>query len=131
MTTNEGNILIATYDGWTYRENKNRKKKWWTKPGIGWDGEEAPTFEHHWELLIPVVEKISNHRWPEYYGTRGKTEEDGEYDDCVYLVTFGMRDKEGNYMVRFNVSQLFKAKTLKEATWLAVTDFVEQFNQNK
>ena len=78
---------------------------------------------------MPVVEKINTYRWPEYYGTRGKQEDDGEWDDCVYLRTFGMRDIDGMYLVRFNASALFNAPTLVEATWLAVIDFIEWYNK--
>jgi hypothetical protein len=59
-----------------------------------------------------------------------KTEFDGEYDDCAYIRTFGMRDKDGKYMVRFNASPLFRADRLIEATWQAVVDFILWYNTN-
>lgn len=88
-------------------------------------------FHENWSWLMPVVEKIGEYKWPDYYHHRAKDpEQDGDFDDNVYPRTFGMRDKEGLYMVRFNASALFSAKTLIEATWLAVVDFVEWYNTN-
>ncbi len=92
----------------------------------GWWGK----YHTSWDWLMPVIEKISTLRWPEYYGSRGKTEDDEGFDDCVYPRTFGMRDKNGLYMVRLNASALFSAETLIEATWLAVIDFIEWYKNN-
>lgn len=81
-----------------------------------------------WNDLMPVVEKISKYHYPEYWGARGKPEDANEWDDTAYLRTFGMRDDEGNYMVRLNANTLMRAKTLVEATWLAVVDFIQYYN---
>ncbi len=89
-----------------------------------WWNQKSMRFHLSWDWLMPVVEKIMTHRYPDYYGSTGRTEDDGEYDDCAHFRTFGMRDNEGNYMVRINASPLFKAPTLIEATFKAVVDFI-------
>ncbi len=128
------NALIAQFMGW-------RKSSYTTYP----DGTEIvhslalgdkyvnyfeAELKYHssWDWLMPVVEKISEHHYPEYYEYGPKTDEDGEWDDCAYLRTFGMRDKEGNYMVRFNANALYSAPTLIEATWMAVVEFIIDLN---
>ena len=81
-------------------------------------------YHSSWDWLMTVVERISEHHYHNFYGARGKTEDDGDWDDTAYLRTFGMRDLDGNYMVRFNASILCRAETLIKATWLAVIDFI-------
>jgi hypothetical protein len=90
----------------------------WTKQEFQWrPGASSPmTIEHlnhyrtSWGWLMPVVEKISAQKF--------------EDEDTAHLRTFGMINDEGNFMVRFNRQDLFKAKTLLEATYLAVCDYV-------
>jgi hypothetical protein len=86
--------------------------------------------DENWADLMPAVTKICNHQYPDYFkfaDTRDRT----PFEDYAYLRTFGMRDENGLYMVRFNATALFKAETLIEATWLAVVDFIEWINTNK
>lgn len=118
----EGNELIADY-----MRLPNLGNRGWTSPVTA---SATPELHYHdsWGWLMPVVERISTIRYPEYYGSRGKTEDDGDWDDTAYLRTFGMRDKEGNYMVRFNANQLFSAPTLIEATFMAVVDILRWYN---
>jgi hypothetical protein len=85
-------------------------------------------YHKSWGWLMPVVEKINNHHYPEYYLVSKRTEDDGPYDDTGYLRTFGMRDNEGRYMVRFNASALHYGKSLIEATWIAVVDWIQWYN---
>lgn len=123
MTPNElteGNKLIAAFVGKDLYDHKP-----WMPESMKSTGLE---YHKNWSWLMYVIGVISDHRYPEFYGKRGKTEDDGDWDDTAYLRTFGMRDKEGNYMVRFNASRLFSAPTLIEATWLAVIDFIQWFN---
>ncbi len=72
-------------------------------------------YHQSWSALMPVVEKIIKLKYP-----------DGE---DIFLRTFGMLDEKGNLMVRFNRSQLFHDKSLIKATWFAVVDFIEYFNE--
>lgn len=130
----EGTKIIAEFDGWKhYPTPKQTGNGYWNFPEKGYAQWSLDAMKYHtsWDWLMPVVEKISNYRWPEYYGTRGKTDDDGPYDDCVCPRTFGMRDKDGKYMVRFNASVLVIADTLIEATWLAVICFVKDYNNQQ
>lgn len=88
------------------------------------------TLEYHssWDWLMPVVLKISDIHYPDYWNGR-QPDDVGEWDNCAYLRTFGMRDKEGNYMVRFNANVLHSAPALIEATWNAVIEFIKDYNE--
>lgn len=91
-----------------------------------------PFYENDWRELMPVIEKIVNYHYPDYYGRRERDpEQEGEWDDCAYPRTFGMRDTKGNFMVQINASQVISAPTLIEATWLAVVDFINWFNKEQ
>lgn len=97
----EGNKLIAIFDSLIPAVN-----------GI-------PDYHLHWELLMPVVEKIS------------KIPLIGGYDisDTCYPRTFGMINVEtGKVMVRFTGSFINEADTLIEATWNAVLEFIKYHN---
>lgn len=85
-------------------------------------------YHNSWDWIMPVVEKISTIHFPDYYSHTPKSEEDGDYADCAYPRTFGMRDKEGNYMVRINASVLITQPKFIDAVYLAVYDFVEWYN---
>jgi hypothetical protein len=130
----EGNKLIAEspFSNERHREQLLRDIAFDKTQGENFHANElatVSTFKYHtsWEWLMPVVEKIGEYHWPEYW-LHGKDPDAGEWDDTAYPRTFGMRDKEGNYMVRINASQVFSAKTLIEATWLAVIDFIQWYN---
>jgi hypothetical protein len=79
-----------------------------------------------WEWLMPVVEKISTIQF-----TDESWKGSEPYQNYAWPRTFGMRDEEGNYMVRFNASPLHTASTLIEAVWLAVVDFIKWDNQTQ
>lgn len=67
-----------------------------------------------WNTLMQAVTKISLHI----------IEQDKTGTYRAFPRTFGMRNEEtGMMMVRFNMCPLFEARTLLEATWLAVVDF--------
>jgi hypothetical protein len=117
-----GSGLIRTcyvdgYKYWRYAEDENKNET---------------TIHYHtsWDWLMPVLLKISDIHYPDYWNGR-QPDDVGEWDNCAYPRTFGMRDKDGNYMVRLNANVLFSAPTLIEATWLAVTNFITDYNQNK
>jgi hypothetical protein len=73
-----------------------------------------------WNWLMPVVEKISTIQFTDdsWIGSE-------PYQDYAWPRTFGMRNEEGNYMVRFNANSVHTAPTLIEAVWLAVVDFIK------
>lgn len=102
-----GNRLIADFMNWQHHEN----------PEI--DKYEMDNLDFHlrWDRLIYVVEKIVAIKY------------DG--DESAYLRTFGMRNHDGNYMVRFNWCSLHEASTLLWATYSAVVDFIEMQNAKK
>lgn len=75
---------------------------------------ESLKYHEEWGWLMPVVEKIVSIRY--------------EGDETAYLRTFGMRNHDGNYMVRFNWCSLHEADTLLWATYSAVVDFIEMQN---
>lgn len=79
-----------------------------------------------WDWLMPVVEKISEHHYPDYWRNK-KPADANDYDDCAFMRTFGMRNDEGKYMVRINAQQLFYGATLIQATYLAVIDFIQWY----
>lgn len=131
MTQDEivkGNKLIAEFMGyvfWKHSSDSRFPKGFWSKPGCKMA---ELIFDHDWNELMSVVEKISNIHYPDYYNGRPRDhEQEHEYDDCAYPRTFGMRDAEGNYMVRFNADQLHTAPTFIEAVWLAVTSFIQWY----
>lgn len=124
-----GNKLIAEFDdGVRIEPYQNWKFKDIRSYGYTTYRDEELQYHSSWSWLMPIIEKISTYHYPEYYGKRGKTEDDGDYDDCAYPRTFGMRDKEGKYMVRINANTLHSANTLIEATWMAVIDFIQWYN---
>ncbi len=87
------------------------------------------TYKNSWDWLMPVVEKISQHVYEE------RTESDGDetltHKDTAFTRTFGMTSYAGMRMVRINRSPLFEAETLIEASYLAVVDWIQRFNETK
>ncbi len=117
----EGNKLIAEFMGKTLYDDKPFMPISMRTDGLEYDSS--------WSWLMPVVEKISDYHYPNYFSSCPQGHEREPYEDCAFPRTFGMRDKEGNFMVRLNANQLFSASTLIEATWLAVVDFITWYNQ--
>lgn len=81
-----------------------------------------------WEWLMPVFEKISTLRYPNYWNGK-KPDDANPFEDCAHPRTFGMRDEEGNYMVRLNANTLHAHSTWIGAAWLAVVDFINWYNE--
>ena len=123
----EGNTLIAEFEGFPfvpYKGNSSVDKKFNTYkeckdyieehklegyiPELWWD-QKSGKYDHDFGSLMRAVEKITKTKY-----------DDG---DNAYLRTFGMYNADGEVMVRINRCQLFQAKTLIEATWLAVVDW--------
>ena len=123
-----GNKLIAEFIGFKLVPCNN---------GIAWDnnkiikpislhgsleGHNNGKFHSSWDWLMPVVEKIEEHKYPETY----QNSSDGpEIHDCAY-----MRTMHGK-MARINRHQLFQAETLIKAVWLACVDFIKWDNNHK
>lgn len=128
--TVEGNKMIAEFMDVKPSKGIMGDTREWYKINLGYCEIISPQddFMYHtsWDWLMPVVEKISEYKYPNYY-----TDEDHEkempYADCAYPRTFGMRDSDGQYMVRINANTLHKGKTLIEATWQAVIDFIQWY----
>lgn len=120
----EGNKLIAEFMGIMVFKNYEEMKAVPIEKLSKWIYEDAnDSYNADWNMLMPVLIKISEYHYPNYYS--GKREESyHDYDDCAYPRTFGMRGKDGNYMVRLNANTLFIAPTLIEAAWLAIVDFI-------
>jgi hypothetical protein len=133
MTTEEGNKLIAEFMGWESGRFENLPNKLHKIDDGELCGISIDQLEYHtsWDWLMPVVEKIGQHHYPDFWGKQGKPSDANEWDDTAYPRTFGMRDDEGNYVVRINASTLVRGKTLIEATWLAVVDFIQWYNTQK
>lgn len=132
MTTEQGNKLIAEFMGFKYcplcklngirgvliKEGELSMHLDFTKPF-------HPKYHSSWDWLMPVVEKISRIKciWDNAEVTES---------DTYYPRTFGMlNEKTLQPMVRFNSSFLHEAPTLIEATWKAVVEFIQFYNQNK
>lgn len=113
----ENNRLIALFMGWEETVHHNRL----TMPGTTSVDVAVLelNYQSSWEKLMPVVEKISKYKY------------DGTVDCHAYPRTFGMIDDLGMFMVRLNRCTLFHAETLIEATYAAVIDFINWYNQQE
>lgn len=120
----EGNKLISEFMGIIVEVKAERL---YTSKHFG-----IKMVQYHssWDWLMPVVEKISDYHYPDFY-IGEKPEEAHEFDDYAYPRTFGMRDEEGNYMVRINANSLHKSQSFIEATWLAIVDWIDWYNTNQ
>lgn len=103
----KSNKLIADFMNWQHHKDADIDKH------------EMDNLKYHssWGELMAVVEKIVAIRY--------------EGDETAHLRTFGMRNHDGNYMVRFNWCSLHEADTLLWATYLAVVDFIEMQTAKK
>lgn len=122
----EGNKLIAEFLGWEFNgENPlipNLYPSYGYESGYTEFSTKVLEFNTRWDWLMPVIEKLAKLKL---------RYENVPEDYYKYPVTFGMTDEEGNFMVRLNCAPLFSAKTLIEAAWLAVVDFLEWYNSEK
>ena len=105
-------ILIANFLGKTVYDGKGEN-------GVGkWKGQARDyepfelQYKTDWNWLMPVVEKIM---LLEY--------DNGE--DHAYLRTFGKLSATNKPLVRFNRCAVWEGKTLIEATYNAVIDFIK------
>lgn len=82
-------------------------------------------FKYHtsWDWLMPVIEKIIL--------IEIKEEVENQEIDRYYPRTFGMKDKEGNFMFRFNRGFLHSEKKLIDAAFKAVVEFIKWYNTTK
>jgi hypothetical protein len=91
--------------------NKIEDYLWSERVGISMPDE---AYKCSWDLIMIAVGKILTKKF-----------EDGQN---YYLRTFGMLNENGNYMVRFNRHQLFEAKELRDALYMAVLDVCDGKN---
>lgn len=120
MTIEQGNKILAEYlqlNNW-----ESDKGTEYINPVLACATTHL-AFHESWGWLMQVLEKISEEVHPDYFQYCPDSER-VPYEDTAWPRTFGMRDEEGNYMVRFNACPLHKGKTLIEAVWLACVDFV-------
>lgn len=118
-TITEMNEAIAVFMG--YEKYKDNSGIWFKKVGLIISMHpklEDLCYHEKWELLMPVVEKISKMPLLNTDNT-----ECTDPQDVCYPRTFGMPTEDGKQvMVRFNGFGLHKADTLIEATHLACYD---------
>jgi hypothetical protein len=119
----EGNKLIADFDDQMENDATDPKNESWNRNGK-WVHLFDLCYNTSWDWLMPVVEKICKMRFPE------AKPEDEDYDDTIYLRTFGALTEEGRFMVRFNRHVLFEAEELIEAAYPAVLDVIENLHNN-
>jgi len=108
---------LAVFLGWTLCPCGNGPAHYKYGP-YEWQTVEANkmNFSTDWRRLMLVVEKICAHGY--------EIDEDG-VSHTAYPRTFGMRDEDGNYMIRFNRSSLHSAPTLIAAVYAACVEWVE------
>ena len=110
----EGNKLIAEFMGETGLTKVSNDKI------VPYD----KSYNYTWGNLMPVVEKISTIQFTD----ESWKENPVPYYDYAWPRTFGMRNEQGQYMVRLNASTLHTADKFIDAVYLAVVDFIQQYN---
>jgi hypothetical protein len=122
MTTEEGNKLIAEFDGWTFenRDEFNRPSKLlFARKATPYTILLLENLEYHssWDWLMPVVEKLHE----------GVGWMDGGAD-----VTIHYKNCHIEYMdedVEYDESA--QGETKIEAVWQAVVQFIQWYNNQK
>jgi hypothetical protein len=121
----KGNKLIAEFIGLYVETDDIGRYKYYTKTIVDKRmviNYHYPQYDSSWDWLMPVLEKIF----------RLKIGDGIKYVEYSYARTFGMLSREdGQIMVRLDGSQLQKADTLIEATYLAVINFITWYNGQK
>jgi hypothetical protein len=123
LAVTEGNKLIAGFMGFKTSRIDHNNRLVYNEEYEGGDKvrEKEVMYHKSWEWLMPVVEKISRIQCIWLNAIADET-------DTYYPRTFGMLNSETkNPMVRFNSNQVFEAPTLIEATWLAVVEFIKDY----
>jgi len=116
MEKKESNRIIAEFDGWVYvptSENEFTNEHY--EKSEDWCSINSFIYDTSWNALMPVVEKIITHEY-----------DNGE--DHAYLRTFGKSTIDGKFLVRFNRCPVYEGKTLIDATYNAVIDFITSPN---
>lgn len=70
MTTEQGNKLIAHFDGWEFCRSLRKRRCWWAKDGQAFTGKQPPEFQNSWDLLKPVIDKINDLGEEDRYNVR-------------------------------------------------------------
>lgn len=130
MTDNE---MIALFEG--YKHGEDHMKGYMVHPDDPGDlffKLSAAEYNHSWDWLMPVVEKISKHVYEKtthpHPGFEGQVIINY---DRAYPRTFGlMTDEEvPRYMFRFNRGQLHFGATLIECAYAAVVQWIKDYNE--
>jgi hypothetical protein len=117
----EGNKLIAEFMGLTQADGEDGvfHKGVWVDSEL--DHYESLEYDSSYNWLMPVVEKICNHEFNDFQGPI----------DRAFPRTFGAKDDQGQFMVRFNRMSLYFGDTLIEAAYKAVVDFIKALEAEK
>lgn len=142
----KGNEIIMNFDGWkletryTFDPDHNGGKneyKVYVKDSVisgqvtcrPEDIEFNIVYHKSWDALMPVVEKIAH---IEIKDCPVISNGEDTFFDSYYLRTFGMVSaEEKDFMVRINRFPLHYSKSLIEATWQAVINFIQWYNTTK
>lgn len=81
-------------------------------------------YDSNWNALMPVIQKISQHRYVNYDKGTVKFPTHMHY---AWPRTFGMISENGGYMFRFNCAPLHEAETLIEAAFEACVEWVDMY----
>ena len=114
----ETNRLIAEFMDWLpcHCGKENCYKT--SVSGLSWELKDM-SFLNRWDWLMPVIEKISKYRFND------------DTNSFAYPRTFGMEDIYGLQMFRFNRYSLHSEKTLIEAAYSAINEFLISIKNDK
>lgn len=122
LTIEEGNIAIAGFMGEKLFVKPDGEVRIWRGNNRDYNFKVWAKYHSSWDWLMPVVEKIITYEFP--------LEDDLPFGaDTAYLRTFGMINNDtGKKMVRFNRFGINESSSIIEATWLAVIEFIQWYN---
>ncbi len=111
----ENNIIIAEFMGWIKTEIKheyyNKNDNW---VDIGVLNARSFSYNHDWNWLMEVVEKIESLKCPIYISG----------NNCQIYERIGWGEHIGWHIDSYGKNKL-------EATYLAIIKFIKWYNQNK
>lgn len=115
MNTTESNKLIAEFLG--FKEQKDPTERWFGRffiPAKGWYKENELAFNHDWNWLMEVVEKIES------------------LEHCqITIIKNWCRIEHAKYNSRIDSRDYSEDFTKIEAVYNACVTFIEWYNENK